>query len=105
VHPSEVGSRIRLNAMVPLTQFTPGSGGLAETYTGPTGTEQIPVLYAIGMWAATRVDDRAVSSRYSNTQALNGVDLVDHMTASQFWMGQFELLLDRAAMPAVPVVG
>jgi hypothetical protein len=29
--------------------------------------------------------------------------VLDHMSASQFWMGQFELLLDRLSMPTPPM--
>jgi hypothetical protein len=103
--PAEEGSLIRLTAIIPLTQFSVGEDGQDETYTGPTGTEQIPVLYAMGMWAATRLDNRMIHESYSTTQALNGIDAVDHMTASQFWMGQFELLLERMSMPTPPMPG
>jgi hypothetical protein len=60
-------------------------------------------MYAMGIWTATRLDSRMTTETYSTTQSLNGVDVLDHMSASQFWMGQFELLLDRLSMPTPPM--
>jgi hypothetical protein len=57
----------------------------------------------MGMWTASRVDSRLIHESYSTTQAMNGVSGLDHMSASQFWMGQFELLLDRLSMPTPPM--
>jgi hypothetical protein len=103
VLPAESGARVRLSATIPLTLFAVGEQGQADSYTGPVGTDQIPVLYAMGLWTATRVDSRLVHETYSTTQALNSVDSLDLMSASQFWMGQFELLLDRLSMPTPPM--
>jgi len=101
--PAPAGARVRLSATIPLTLFVVGEQGQGDVYTGPTGTDQIPVMYAMGIWTATRLDSRMTTETYSTTQSLNGVDVLDHMSASQFWMGQFELLLDRLSMPTPPM--
>lgn len=71
----------------------------SATYDGPAGTEELPVLYAMGIASGRLVDPRLPYTRYSTVNAQNGVDLNEIMNASQFWFAQFELLLDRLGMP------
>jgi hypothetical protein len=89
------GARIRITAAKRLTDFV----NTASTYDGPIGTEELPVLYALGLVAGRQLDDRLDHKRYSTVAAINGVGPEDLMGASQFWFGQYEMLLDRFAMP------
>jgi hypothetical protein len=77
-----------------LTDFVDAS----STYTGPAGTEELPILYAMGLATARPLDDRMAYSRYAVSQQ-SAPGPGDIMQASQFWFAQFELLLDRLAMP------
>lgn len=89
------GAKVRITAAKPLSEFaTSGS-----TYDGPVGTEELPVLYAMGIALSRRLEDRVDHRRYSVTQGQNGVGTSEIMDASQFWFAQFELLLERKAMP------
>lgn len=95
-------ARIRITAARPLALFTLTT----DTYEGPLLTDELPVLYAMGIAASRRVDDRLDHRRYSTTAAQNGVDIAELMTASQYWFSQFELLLDRFSVPMpTPEVG
>jgi hypothetical protein len=100
--PREAGSKIRLTMAMPLTPFTESTNG-TETYTGPAGTEELPVLYAMGIAAAVPLDDRLDHNKYSTVNVLGNPQPVDMMTASQFWFAQFELMLERWALP-MPVL-
>ena len=93
--PSEVGAKIRFTAAKQLTEFVLTT----DVYDGPVGTEQLPVLYALGMVASRTIDDRMDHRRYPTITGANGVTPVDMQNAATFWFGQFELLLDRRAMP------
>lgn len=94
--PAEAGSHIRFLAAGRLTPFV----GVADAYTGPDGTEGLPVLYAMGLAAAKRLDPRLDYRRYSTLA--NGIDETVLMTASRYWFDQFEAELARAEM-ALPV--
>jgi len=96
--PSEAGAKIRVTAALPLTPFTEAVNG-SETYTGPTGTEELPVLYAMGVITSKPLDDRLDYNKYTTTHVLGNPQPVDLMTASQFWFAQFELMLDRWSKP------
>lgn len=93
--PSAAGAKIRFTAAKQLTEFTTTS----DTYDGPSGTEQLPVLYALAMVASRTMDDRMDHRRYPTITGANGVTPVDLQNAATFWFSQFELLLDRRAMP------
>ena len=93
--PSAVGAKLRFTAAKPLTEFTNG----ASVYDGPLGTEELPVLYAMGLALSRRLDDRIDHRRFSTTANGNAVGPDEIMTASQFNFAQFELLLERFAMP------
>lgn len=93
--PAPAGSRVRFTAAKQLTEFATSS----SSYDGPTGTEQLPVLYALGMVASRTMDDRLDHRRYPTITGANGVTPTDLQNASTFWFSQFELLLDRRAMP------
>lgn len=67
----------------------------AETWTGPDRAIGLPVLYALGMVTARKLDDRQDTLRYSTTQATNGVTDQDLMGASQMWFAQFEAELEQ----------
>lgn len=92
---SAVGSALRITAAKPLTQFIATS----DTYDGPVNSEELPVLYAMGLALTRRLDDRIDHRRYSTTAAGNAIGPDEIMTAGQFNFAQFELLLDRLAMP------
>jgi hypothetical protein len=89
------GARIRITAAKRITDLSADG----DTYLGPSGSEELPVLYALGIAMSRRLDDRIDYRRMSVTQGANGIQAGDLMDASQFWFAQFELLLDRMAMP------
>lgn len=93
--PGEVGSHIRITAAVQLTELV----GDTDTYDGPPGTEELPVLYAFGLAMSRRLDDRVDHRRFPSVTGANGVTPDTIMTASQFAFAQFELLLERFTMP------
>lgn len=101
VLPSEVGSRLRIVTADRLTPFVAANytAAQSEVYSGPVGTEELPVLYAMGCAASRGLDARLDYTRYSTTQSANSVDEQGVMQTSQFWFAQFELLLDRLQMP------
>lgn len=93
--PHLAGQDLRISAVRPV----PAMATTAATYDAPEGTEELPVLYAMGIAAGRVVDPRLLHTRYSTVAAQNGVDINELMNASQFWFAQFELLLDRLGMP------
>lgn len=97
--PAEEGSKLRFTVVNRLTPFVL-QPVLTETFTGPDGTEELPVMYAMGLAVARLLNGRTEYKRYSTTQAANGVTAETLMTMSQFWFAQFELLLDRWEEPA-----
>jgi hypothetical protein len=99
--PSAAGARFRITTADRMTPFTSVSYAQAqsEVYSGPAGTEELPVLYAMGLATARALDDRMDYTRYSATQQNGAVDPNDIMQVSQFWFAQFELLLDRLQLP------
>lgn len=96
--PGPVGARIRFTAAKPLTELV----GDSDTYDGPAQTDELPVLYAMGLALTRRLDDRIDHRRYSTTAGTNQVGPDDIMTAGQFNYAQFELLLERFALPVPP---
>lgn len=94
----EDGSAIRVTAARRLANLAAD----ADVFEGPPGTEELPVLYAMGCIAGRRVDPRTDYTRYKATQDVNGVGLADVMDSSQFWFAQFELLLDRMQLAPLP---
>lgn len=99
--PAAAGSSMRITTADRLTPFVAVdyAAAASQVYTGPSGTEELPVLYAMGLATARALDDRMDYTRYSATQVNNTVDPNDIMQVSQFWFAQFELLLDRMQMP------
>jgi hypothetical protein len=99
--PAPAGSKFRITTADRLTPFVAANYTASQsvTYTGPAGTEELPVLYAMGLATARALDDRMDYTRYSVTQVNNAVDPNDIMQVSQFWFAQFELLLERLNMP------
>lgn len=94
--PGAAGSRVRVTAAKKITALTIA----ADTYDGPDGTEELPVLYAMGIATGRRLDDKVDHRRYPALQAPGGPVTPDElMNVSQFWYSQFELILDRMAMP------
>jgi len=102
--PSAVGAKFRITTADRMTPYTAGNYGAAgaDLFTGPAGTEELPVLYAMGLATARALDDRMDYTRYSVTQQNGAVDPNDIMQVSQFWFAQFELLLDRLQMALPP---
>jgi hypothetical protein len=99
--PSAVGAKIRISTADRMNPFAAANyaASQSEVYTGPAGTEELPVLYAMGLATARVLDDRMDYTRYSVTQQNGAIDPNDIMQVSQFWFAQFELLLDRLQMP------
>lgn len=100
--PAPAGAKLRVHTAVPLTALTANN----TPYDGPPVTEELPVWYALGLALSRRIEDRSVHTRFSSTEAgYNGVDINELMNASQFAFAQFELMLDRLAMPMLPGMG
>jgi hypothetical protein len=99
--PSALGAHLRVTTAERLTPFTAASYAVSqsEEYSGPTGTEELPVLYAMGLITARPLDDRMDYRRYAATQQPGAIGPTDIMQVSQFWFSQFEILLDRLTMP------
>lgn len=93
------GTEIDVTVNYVTAVFSRDGFSTAADYDGPAGTEELPVLYAMGIASGRLVDPRLPYTRYSTVNAQNGVDLNEIMNASQFWFAQFELLLDRLGMP------
>ena len=103
--PVPAGSSIRITTADRMDPFVGATYAALQSviYTGPAGSEELPVLYAMGLATARALDDRLDYTRYSATQVNNAVDPNAIMQVSQFWFAQFELLLDRLQMQ-FPVV-
>ena len=93
--PAAADKKIRISGVKRLSVLTQTT----DTYDGPLGTEELPVLYAMGVVAGRRVDDRIDHTRYSTTAAHNGVGVETIQGSAQFWFGQFDMALAKAAMP------
>ena len=99
--PAPAGARIRITAARPLTELVNDG----DVYDGPAQTDELPVLYGMGLALTRRLDDRLDHRRLSVTTGMNQVGPDEIMTAGQFNFAQFELLLERFAMPLAPVEG
>lgn len=93
--PSEAGSSIRITGACPLTALATGT----DVYTGPSFSDELPVLYAMAMATARDYEDRTDYTRYSTTLAQNGVLLEDLTRTGNWWMRQFQIMLDQVQMP------
>lgn len=96
--PGPAGARVRITAANPLTELVAD----VDVYDGPAQTDELPVLYAMGLALTRRLDDRIDHRRLSTTAGTNQVGPDEIMTAGQFNFAQFELLLERFAMPVPP---
>lgn len=97
----EAGAKVRIRyaAAVPVIAAASYAAAGSESWSGPDAAIGLPVLYAMGMITAGKVDDRQNTLRYSTMQALNGVTDNDIMSASQMWFGMFEEELLRLGRP------
>ena len=93
--PSIEGANIRITAAMPLTAFASS----ASTYTGPPYTEELPVLYAMSQIMSREVERRFNNRRMPTIEGMNGVTAEDAMTAAQFFMQQFQTILEQVALP------
>lgn len=91
--------RIKWIAAVPAITAASYAAAEAEVWTGPDRAIGLPVLYAMGMITARKLDNRQDHTRMSTTQALNGVTDQDIMGAAQMWFGQFEAELAELERP------
>lgn len=91
--------RIRYGTAVPLIVAASYAAAQSETWVGPDRAIHLPVLYAMAMISARKLDDRQDHTRYSTTQAENGVTDGDIMQSTQLWMGQFELEMTEMEQP------
>lgn len=99
-----VGAKFRITTadrLVPFVAATYGDAG-TENYSGPVGTEELPVLYAMALATSRPLDARMAYDRFAATQQNGAIGPNDIMQVSQFWFAQFEMLLERMAM-ALPV--
>ena len=101
----EVGVEIRIRYAAPIAPISGSSYAAmgSETWVGPDRALNLPVMYAMSMIVGSKLDNRQDHTRYSTTQAINGVQDSDLMAAQQMWMGQFELELDKLTRP-LPIV-
>lgn len=99
--PSAVGAQMRVTTAERLTPFAAAAyaASQSESYSGPAGTEELPILYAMGLITARPLDDRMAYNRYVASQQPGSIGPGDIMQVSQFWFSQFEILLDRLQMP------
>jgi hypothetical protein len=96
-----VGAKIRITAAKPLSPLAT----LGSTFDGRQIHEELPVWYALGILLSRRLEDRTNHTRYSTTDARNGVDIDEQLVTSQFAFAQFENLLERMSMPWPASVG
>lgn len=94
--------RVRYVTAIPKIAAASYAASQAETWLAPDRAINLPVFYAMGMIASSKIDDRQDTLRYSTTQALNGVDDRDIMAAGQLWFGQFELEVESMNRPLPP---
>lgn len=94
--------RIRYFAPIPVIAAASYAAAQSEVWTGPDRVIGLPVLYAMGMCAARRIDDRQDHTTYSTTRALNGVDDQDILISAQSWFGQFSTELLNMERPLPP---
>ena len=86
---------LRIRAAAPLAEPTAAS----STLTVPSRYYELPVWYALGLAMDGGHYERRNHNRYSTVVAQNRVDIGEIMSSAQFCFAQFELLLDRMAMP------
>ncbi len=98
------GTSLRIRYAGPVSPIASASyvASQSEAFVGPDRAIELPVLYAMGMIVARKLDDRQDTNRYSTTQAMNGVSDQDLMAASQMWFGQFDLALEDMYRPMPP---
>lgn len=98
---ADVGRKFRIISAERITLLAAANYSAAgsENYTGPAGTEGLPVLYAMYMATSRVLDDRIDYTRLSTTQGQNGIDQESIMGVSQLWYAQFEQELDRVDLP------
>lgn len=94
--------RVTYAAPVPLVAASTYVASQSEVWSGPDRALGLPVLYAMAMISAGKVDDRQDHTRYSTTQALNGVSDGDILTTSQTWFNQFYAELEQLTRPLPP---
>lgn len=101
----EAGTDVRIRYSAPIPTISAASYVLAqaEAWVGPDRAMMLPPLYAMAMITLRKLDNRQDHTRYSTTQATNGVTDQDIQSAGQMWMGQFELELDKWSRP-LPIV-
>jgi len=102
--PPSDAARVDITIFGPLPSIAAASYAAAgsEAWTGPDRAIHLPVLYAMSMIAARRIDDRQDHTRYSTTQAVNGVTDSDIMGASAMWLNQFYTELEQMSRPLPP---
>jgi len=89
---SLLGNDIRVKYAAPVSMISSATYAAAqsEAWTGPDRMMHLPVLYAMSLITLRRLDDRLDHTRYTTTQAMNGVSDSDIMQTAAYWMGQFE---------------
>lgn len=90
---------LRVATAIPFITAASYAASQSEAWTGPDRAMSLPVWYAMSMATLRKLDDRQDTNRYSTLVAENGVTDNDIITASQTYMGQFELELSEADRP------
>lgn len=97
--PGRAGADIRIHAVAPCANDALAVGTVLDF---STRFNELPVWYALGLAmqnGSDNLEGRLSYSRYNTVATRNGVDVGEIMSASQFCFAQFELLLERLAMP------
>lgn len=93
--PGRVGAKVRVSAAYRLAQLVNDN----DVFGGWVGSEELPVLYAMGCVAGRRLDDRLDHRRLSTVASANGVGVETIEGNAQFWFAQFDVALERVGMP------
>lgn len=102
-YPEDAASlHLRMMVQIPLIVGTTYAAMGSEEWTGPDRAIGLPVLYAMAMITAAKIDNRQDLTNYNAQLADNGVTDRDIMAANQLWMGQFELELDKSSRMPPP---
>lgn len=98
--PGRAGADLRIHAVAPCANDALTTASVLDF---STRFNELPVLYAMGLalqnQPSNSLETRADYTRYSTVVGRNGVGMGDLMSAAQFHFAQFELLLERMAMP------
>lgn len=95
------GGLIRITAALPLTAYSAANYTAAgsEAFTGPDYTSEGPVLYAMSRLVAAPLDDRLDYGRLSVQAQNRAATPAELISASSYWLDEFERRVDEWKMP------